>query len=227
MEKETLIRPSLLSADFCNLGRDVEECIFLGITHIHFDVMDGTFVDDISFGEPIFQKLNAAYSSLVTFDVHLMTESPLRQVSQFARLGAREICFHFETLTLGDIPRIRQIRSQYPTLKIGIAFSLETKVDALKTILGFFDYVLVMSVVPGKGGQKFISGSEDKIYQLAECRSTFQLDYQIGVDGGINAETGLLCKEKGADFMVAGSYFFHAVDKKSALDVFHRKNVIK
>lgn len=227
MEKENLIRPSLLSADFTNLDKDIKECISLGITHIHFDVMDGTFVDDISFGEPIFKVLNAAYSSQVVFDVHLMTMNPLKQALSFARLGAKEICFHFEALTLGDFPRIRQLKEEFKDVKIGLAFSPETKAEEITSILGIFDYVLVMSVVPGKGGQKFISGSEDKIAFLDEYRNNFNLSYKIGVDGGINETTAKLCITKHVDWMVAGSYYFHAQDKLSCLHSLHEKNIIK
>ena len=227
MEKENLVRPSLLSADFNHLGEAIEEAISLGVSHIHYDVMDGTFVDNISFGEPVFKRVNLIYGNQVTFDVHLMTVNPLKQVEQFAQLGCKEICFHFEALTLGDIPRIREVRDRYPGIKIGLAFSPETSVEELKTILNFFDYVLVMSVVPGKGGQKFILGSEKKIAQLNEFRSTFHLPYTIGVDGGINDKTGILCIENGVDWMVAGSYYFSANDKKAALGSLHPQKVIK
>ncbi len=227
MEKETLVRPSLLSADFCHLGRDIEECLSFGITHIHYDVMDGSFVDDVSFGEPIFKKIQDSYGSLLTFDVHLMTLNPIRQMIQFARLGTKEICFHFETLTLGDIPKIKQVREMYPSLKIGLAFSPETKVDEIKALLSFFDYVLVMSVVPGKGGQKFIPGSEKKIALLDEYRKNFSLSYQIGVDGGINETTGPLCVDAGVDFLVAGSYYFRSSEKKIALKALHSQKTIR
>jgi ribulose-phosphate 3-epimerase len=222
MEKENLVRPSLLSADFNHLGNDIEECISLGISHIHYDVMDGTFVDDISFGEPVFGKVNQAYGNQVTFDVHLMTFTPLKQVELFARIGVKEICFHYEMLTLGDIPRLREVRSKYPELMIGIAFSPETQVEELKDILSFFDYVLVMSVVPGKGGQKFIPGSEDKVAWLNHFRKEANLSYTIGVDGGINEVTGPLCTRNGADFLVAGSYYFKSKDKKACLALLHQ-----
>lgn len=221
MEKETLIRPSLLSADFNHLSIDIEKCIELGITHIHYDVMDGSFVDEISFGEPIFRKVNAAYGDKITFDVHLMTLNPLKQVGLFAKDGVKEICFHYEALTLGDIPRIKEIKAKYPSLKVGIAFSPETEVREVKTVLSFFDYVLVMSVVPGKGGQKYIPGSEDKIAALDSYRKKFDLHYQIGVDGGINDQTAPLCVKAGADFLVAGSYYFKSEDKMACLLSLH------
>ena len=227
MEKETLVRPSLLSADFNHLGDAIEEALSLGITNIHYDVMDGTFVDAISFGEPVFKRVNLIYGNQIIFDVHLMTVNPLKQVNQFAALGCKEICFHFETLTLGDIPKIKEVRDRYPNIKIGLAFSPETEVDELKNLFNFFDFILVMSVIPGKAGQKFITGSEKKIAQLNEYRKTFGLDFKIGVDGGINDVTGPLCVENGVDWLVAGSYYFNATNKKVALNSLHKAKVIK
>mgnify|MGYP004693990039 CR=1 FL=1 len=220
MEKETVIRPSLLAADFKNLGSAVEEMIRLGITHCHFDVMDGTFVEEISFGEPLFRSLKPYFSDII-FDVHLMTENPLKQAGLFLRDGAKELCFHYEAMTLGDIVKMRELRNDYPEARIGIAFSPETAVEELKSVLPLFDYVLVMSVVPGKGGQSYLPGSEEKIRSLASFRNEKRLPYRIGVDGGINKTTGLLSIQAGADFLVAGSYYFKATDKKEALSSLH------
>lgn len=222
MEKENLVRPSLLSADFNRLGEAVEEAIALGISHLHFDVMDGSFVDSISFGEPIFKCLQKSYGDKVTFDVHLMVVNPMKQVYQFADLGCEEICFHFEAMTLGDIPKIQEARAKYPTLKIGLAISPETQVDEIKNIISFFDYILVMSVVPGKGGQKFIPGSEKKIALLDQYRKSFDLQYMIGVDGGINGETGPLVVQNGVDWVVAGNYYFGTPNKKEVLLSLHK-----
>lgn len=223
MEKENLVRPSLLSADFNHLSDAIEEAISLGVTHIHYDVMDGNFVDNISFGEPVFKSINERYGDRIIFDVHLMVNDPIKHIKQFAMLGCKDICLHYEVLTLGDIPKIQEIRSFYPDLKIGLAFSPETSFDDIKSLLNFFDFVLVMSVVPGKGGQKFITGSENKISLLKEYRETFCLNYSIGVDGGINEITGPLCFDCGADYMVAGFYYFKSNDKKAAIESLHRK----
>lgn len=220
MEKETVIRPSLLAADFTDLGHAVKEMIALAITHCHFDVMDGSFVEEISFGEPVFRSLKP-YFPKMTFDVHLMTENPLKQARLFLRDGAEELCFHYEAMTLGDIVKLRELRNDYPQAKIGIAFSPETKPEELKSILPLFDYVLVMSVVPGKGGQAYLEGSEDRIRELDGFRKENHLSYQIGVDGGINDKTGPRSIDAGADFLVAGSYYFRAPDKKKALGSLH------
>lgn len=224
MEKENLIRPSLLSADFLHLDKDVEEMISLGITHCHYDVMDGSFVREVSFGQPLFRSLKGYFSDIV-FDVHLMTLNPLAQAESFLSLGAKEVCFHYEAMTLGDIMKINRLKEDYSDSRIGIAISPETKTEEISAVLPLFDYVLVMSVVPGKGGQPFIEGSEKKIAQLAKMREEKNLSFQIGVDGGINDTTASLCVENGADFLVAGSYYFKAKDKKNALAMLHGKKV--
>lgn len=226
MEKETIVRPSLLSADFSKLGQEINECISLGIATIHYDVMDGTFVDSISFGEPVYKSLKATFNNEIDFEVHLMTVNPLKQVFQFAKLGAKEVSIHFEALTLGDVPRIKELRLQYPSLKLGLAFNPDTKVTELYEILSLFDFILVMSVVPGKGGQSFISGSETKIHDLDEYRKEHNLNYKIGVDGGINATTGPLCLENGVDYLVAGSYYFSSKSKIDCLSSLHKKTII-
>lgn len=224
MEKENLIRPSLLSADFLHLSNDVDEMISLGITHCHYDVMDGSFVKEVSFGQPLFRSLKGYFSSIV-FDVHLMTENPLSQAESFLSLGAKEVCFHYEAMTLLDIMKIGKLKENYPDCKIGIAISPETSADEVISVLPLFDYVLVMSVVPGKGGQPFIQGSEKKINRLSKIREEKGLSFTIGVDGGINENTASLCVENGADFLVAGSYYFKSSDKKSALSALHGKKV--
>lgn len=220
MEKETVIRPSLLSADFLHLQKDIEEMIACHITHCHFDVMDGSFVENISFGKTIFDAVKP-FQDQIIFDVHLMTLDPLRQVENFASYGAKEISFHFEVMTLGDIVKIKEFRDKYPEVKLGLAFSPETAVEELYQILPLLDFVLVMSVVPGKGGQAFLEESKEKIEKLVAFRKEHRLSYQIGVDGGINEKTGPLCLSLGADYLVAGSYYFKSADKKEALKKIH------
>ncbi|MFA6860793.1 MAG: ribulose-phosphate 3-epimerase [Bacilli bacterium] len=220
MEKETLIRPSLLSSDFTDLKKDLRSLTALKITHCHFDVMDGTFVDNISFGEPFFKSVNDKYSKKITFDVHLMTEDPLRQARQFALLGAKEISFHYEALH-NKYRKYRKLRKDFPDVKFGLAFSPETDVSLVIGLASMFDFFLVMSVVPGKGGQSYIPGSENKVKRLDQIRKMNKLNFQIGVDGGLNEITGPLCYQNGADFLVMGSYFFHAPDRKKALDDVH------
>lgn len=220
MEKEDLVRPSLLSADFNCLDKDLQEIVSLNITHVHYDVMDGSFVDNISFGEPVFKKVNDKYKDNIIFDVHLMVVNPLKQVRLFAAIGVKEICFHYEAFN-NDIEGLKEIRKEYPKLKIGIAFSPYTKVEEIYSLLPLFDYVLVMSVVPGKGGQKYIEGSEDKVHALYQYKKDHNLNYSIGVDGGINSDTGKLCVNNGADFLVAGAYYFNSKNKKDVITSIH------
>lgn len=217
-----MIRPSLLSADFTNLKKDIDEMISLNITHCHFDVMDGTFVDDISFGETIFTSLKPYFDSII-FDVHLMVVNPLKQVKRFLELGVKEICFHFETLNETIFEEYKSLKAKYPEVKFGIAYSPSTRTESILPYLSFFDYVLVMSVVPGKGGQKFIPESLDKIDCLNIYKKQNSLKFIIGVDGGINEDTAKKCIEKGADFLVAGSFYFKATDKNKALSLLRGK----
>ena len=222
MEKENLIRPSLLSADFSSFKSDIDEMINYSITSAHFDVMDGTFVDQISFGQPIFKSLLNKYKGKIDFDVHLMTVNPLKQVESFYQAGSRDITFHYEAYFKG-YKKLKELKKQHPDLKLGIAISPSTAVEEVFSILDIFDQVLVMSVVPGKGGQPFIEGSEIKINKLDKYRKEKNLNYIIGVDGGINVVTGPLCANNGADFLVAGSYYFKAENRKESLKKIHDK----
>lgn len=216
MEKETIIRPSLLSFDFLHLDNDRQERISLGIGKCHFDVRDGHFVHDISFGEPLRRKRRAAYKD-VSFDVHLRVTNPLDKALSFASLGIREITIHAEARTLGDLPKLASLKKEYPLLKRGLALSPETKVEEIRDFLPLFSSVLVMSVVPGKGGQSFLQGSEKKISALSIYRKEKGLSYQIGVDGGIDTATGPLCLRNGADYLIAGSSYKKSQDKKKWL----------
>lgn len=217
MEKENLIRPSLLSADFLHLDNEIEEMIENKIDSIHYDVMDGTFVSQISFGEPIFKSLFNKYKDKINFDVHLMTINPLKQVKQFIDIGSRDITFHYEVFDNYEND-IVELKKEYPDLKLGIAFSPDTKTSSLFPLLSLFDNVLVMSVVPGKGGQPYIIGSEKKIKELDDYRKEKHLNYKIIVDGGINETTGPLCLNNGCDHLVCGSYYFKKQNRKEAID---------
>lgn len=220
MEKEErVLRPSLLSADFTCLEKEIDEMVKLGIKDCHFDVMDGSFVDEISFGEPVFRSLVSKYKDKIDFDVHLMTLNPEKQIRLFYDCGAREICFHYETFSK-DTSSILKMKEQMPGLRLGIAFSPESDVHDVLPYLHLFSFVLVMSVVPGKGGQSYIPHSEDKIAVLDEYRKKNVLPYLIGVDGGINKETSSLVYHSHVDWMVCGSYYFKAEDKKKLLSEF-------
>ena len=211
-----VIRPSLLSSTFLCLRDDIDEMIRLGVKTIHYDVMDGSFVSDISFGEPVYASLKKYYRDAIDFEVHLMTYDGVRQARQFYALGARSISIHYEYCKdkLADVVSLKNL---CPDLKLGIAINPDTDVDDISEFIHLADFVLVMSVVPGKGGQGFIPGSELKVKRLAEMREKYNLHYIIGVDGGINALTGSKCYKCGADYLVCGSSYFKAEDKLSFL----------
>ncbi|MCI7220075.1 MAG: ribulose-phosphate 3-epimerase [Candidatus Enterosoma sp.] len=222
MEKENLIRPSLLSADFSDLCKDIDEMISLNITHCHFDVMDGSFVSDISFGQPIYKSLVKRYQDRIVFDVHLMTLNPLKQVRSFIQAGSRDITFQIEAFN-GEKEEIIELKKQFPDLKLGVAISPDTPFERVKEMIHLFDSILVMSVVPGKGGQKFIEGKEKKIEEINSYKKMHNLNLDIGVDGGINEITGPLCYLSGATYLVAGSFYFNKQDRKEGLRLIREK----
>lgn len=224
MEKETLIYPSILSADFLHLSKDFACMIKAGIKTVHFDVMDGLFVKDISFGEKLFKTLYQRYHQKLNFDIHLMTEEPFRHIRQFLKLGGSDFTFHYEN-TINKLSELKSLRDEYPYIKLGIAISPDTDVSRILGLANNFDQILVMSVVPGASGQSFIPESVEKIKRLANFRKDNNLSYLIGVDGGIDDKTGPLCLETGADYLVTGSYFFSSSDKKVALEKIVRKDV--
>lgn len=222
MEKEErILRPSLLSANFVSLKQDIDEMIELGIKDCHYDVMDGSFVEQISFGEPILKSIFKEYANKIKFDVHLMTLNPYLNVRKFYDIGAREICFHYEVFDK-NIEEICKIKKECPDIELGLAFSPETEVEEILPFVHFFSNILVMSVVPGKGGQSYINGSENKILKLYEFRKHNNLDFKIGVDGGINLETAKIVFDNHVDWMVCGSYYFKSSNKNKLLEEFHQ-----
>lgn len=215
MEKTDLIRPSLLSADFLHLKREMDLIVRLGLTCVHFDVMDGNFVEEVSFGQPLFRPLFSRYKDRLRFDVHLMVRDWHRHLESFLALGAREITIHYEAVK--DFKDVERIRRRHDGLSLGLAISPETDVSRVLNLYDLFDRFLVMSVVPGKAGQAFLPESLEKIRRLDLLRRENRLSYQIEVDGGINQQTGRQCLLAGADHLVCGSAFFHSADKETFL----------
>ncbi|RIO87004.1 ribulose-phosphate 3-epimerase [Staphylococcus gallinarum] len=201
--------PSLLSTDFLNLQQELKDLEAAGVDGVHFDVMDGRFVPNISIGLPI---LNAVRKGTkLPIDVHLMIEEPEKYVDLFAQHGADMISVHVEATP--HIHRvIEQIKSQ--NIKAGVVLNPGTPVDAILPVIRMVDYVLVMTVNPGFGGQSFISDSIEKLDQLTSIKDRMELDFDIEVDGGINNETVKNVIEHGATMLVAGSYFFKQDDYK-------------
>lgn len=200
---DKMLAPSLLSADLADLKNAVKIVEDNGGTVVHIDVMDGRFVPQISYGQPVVQSLRP-YTKL-PFDVHLMVEHPEEQVESFAEAGADWITFHHEACVHSHrlIQRIHDLGK-----KAGISIVPSTPVAAIKELLEYVDLVLVMTVNPGFGGQKLIPSCVKKISELVELREQLGLDYMISVDGGVNAETIGSVADAGADVIVSGSAFF-------------------
>lgn len=207
------LAPSLLSADFSCLGSEIKRVEKHGIEMLHLDVMDGHFVPNITFGPGLISALRP--HSRMIFDVHLMIEQPERYIRDFARAGADYITVHAEaTCHLHRV--LSQIREQ--GAKPAVAVNPATPVSAVEWVLPMVDMVLVMSVNPGFGGQKFIPEIIPKIKTLKQMIQEKNLEIPIQVDGGINHETAPLVVEAGAEILVAGSAIFGQPDVGQAID---------
>lgn len=204
------ILPSILSADFSNLGKEIIEMENIGVDMFHIDVMDGHFVPNISFAFPIISSIRKITNKI--FDVHLMIDNPENYVERICDSGADMISFHIESTNHAD--RVIQLIKNKGK-KAGIAINPQTSVDSIIYLLSIVDYVLVMSVNPGFGGQKFISYVLDKINILDSIRKEKKYNFLIEVDGGINIETSKICRDKGADLLVCGSFLFASDNKKN------------
>ena len=208
-----IISPSILSADFCRLEEDCRRVLDAGAEMLHYDVMDGHFVPNISFGVPVLASLHRGMPSAF-FDVHLMISHPLAYVDAFAKAGAGLINFHLES---EDDPGAVLDAIRAAGCKAGMTIKPGTPAEDLSTWLDRLDLVLVMSVEPGFGGQKFQSSALRKLEALKAEREARGLPFLLEVDGGVNAETAPFCVEAGADVLVAGSAVFSAADPAAAV----------
>ena len=207
-----LLAPSLLAADFGRLAEAVEKIEKGGGDVVHIDVMDGSFVPEVSFGQVVARSLRPL--TKLPFDVHLMVQNPERQIESFAQAGADWITFHYEAAEaqaenggLSSVQLIEKIHSYGK--KAGVSIKPATSVDSLKNLLEFADIILIMTVEPGFGGQKLIPECLDKVRELARLRDQLGLNYKISVDGGVNAQTLDSVLQSGVDIVVSGSAFFN------------------
>ncbi len=204
------LSPSILSADFANLERDIHDIEKNGADWVHVDVMDGIFVPNISIGIPVVQAIRPVTD--LPLDVHLMIDRPIRYVEQFVKAGADWLTIHIEAdqpqNTLEALDKILALGC-----KAAISLKPKTPAEAAIPYLEKCDMILVMTVEPGFGGQKFMADQMDKIKQLREWLDDINPECVIEVDGGVDANTCAVCKENGAEVLVAGSAYFKASDR--------------
>lgn len=199
-----ILAPSLLSADFSNLTEAFEKIENYGGKAVHIDVMDGQFVPEITYGQPVVRSVRKL--SKLPFDVHLMVENPELQIESFAKAGADWITFHLEAAVHSHriIQHIHELGK-----KAGISIVPSTPVTALKELLEYVDIVLVMTVNPGYGGQVLIPSCVEKVKELKRIREEKGYNFNISVDGGVNSDTLKTVLDAGTDIVVSGSAFFN------------------
>ena len=205
-----IIAPSILSADFANLGRDIRDMEKNGADWVHVDVMDGNFVPNISIGIPVVKALRPVTG--LPLDVHLMIDRPIRYVEEFVKAGADWLTVHLEA----DLPQnilacLEKIRSL--GCKAALSLKPQTPAEAAIPYLTKCDMILVMTVEPGFGGQKFMADMMPKVRALRQMLEECNPACLIEVDGGVDGETCRVCKESGAQVLVAGSAYFRAADR--------------
>jgi ribulose-phosphate 3-epimerase len=206
------IVPSILSADFARLGDEIAKVEHGGAGMLHVDVMDGHFVPNITLGPPVVESIRKVTRSFL--DVHLMITDPDRYAPLFVEAGADQVSVHYEAATHLD-RTIRNIQSL--GARAGVVLNPATPVGVLEDILDVADYVLVMSVNPGFGGQKFIANSLNKVRRLDRTRRERGLPFRIEIDGGVNVDNAAEIVRAGCDWLVAGSAVFHSADSASAV----------
>lgn len=208
---KTIISPSILSADFANLEADIKR-VEPYVPWLHIDVMDGHFVPNISIGVPVVKSVRKITNLFL--DTHLMIENPIKYIDAFVDAGSDLITFHYEatkdkTKTLEVIEKILS-----RNVKVGISIKPKTKVEEIKEYIKYVDMVLIMTVEPGFGGQKFMEDCANKITEIKKINK----NVLVQIDGGINDKTAKICRNLGADSLVAGSYIYGASDIKQAIE---------
>ncbi len=209
---QTIVAPSLLAGDFSQLGAEARRIEAAGADWLHLDVMDGHFVDNISFGPAVVAAMKKAVS--LTLDVHLMISRPDHYLKRFVEAGARSIHVHLEA-EHEVATTLRSIREA--GCLAGLAINPDTPLSAASEHLPHIDLLLVMTVHPGFGGQEFIAGTMDKVAEAARLRAENDWTYHIEVDGGIKEDTARVSREHGANVLVAGTSVFKAGDAAAAI----------
>ncbi len=209
------LAPSLLAADFGILKQQLQELEKAGVPYIHLDIMDGVFVPNLSIGLTVLESIRK-YTKMV-FDVHLMIIEPERYIEQFAKVGTDIFCFHIEA-TKNAAEIIKKVKEH--GMKVAIAIKPATPINEIKQYLPDLDMVLVMTVEPGFGGQKFKEEQMEKVKNLVSLRENNNYHYDIEVDGGINPETLKTCLSAGANVIVAGSAVMKAEDLTKRVNEF-------
>lgn len=200
----TIISPSILSADFANLEKEIKRIENAGADWVHIDVMDGHFVPNITIGVPVVKSLKAV--TKLPLDVHLMIENPEKYIEAFAKAGADIITFHYEAVK--DVNSITDLIKSFG-VKVGMSIKPKTSPEVVFPYLKNLDMLLVMTVEPGFGGQKFMQDCAEKIPSIKQKAPESLI---IQVDGGINAETARICTTLGANSLVAGNYIYKSDD---------------